>query len=75
MFSVRIEAVGSSVAIILPNEVLARLNVKAGDLVLLIEAADGSFRLMTSDADFDRQISLAADLMDEDREVLGPLAR
>lgn len=75
MFSVRIEAVGSSVAIILPNEVLARLNVKAGDLVHLIEAADGSFRLMTSDADFDRQISLAADLMDEDREVLGPLAR
>jgi putative addiction module antidote len=75
MFSFRITTVGSSAGIILSKEAMARLKVKKGDTLYLTESPDGGFRLTPYDPEFERQMSLAEDIMHEDREVLRQLAK
>jgi putative addiction module antidote len=75
MFSFKITTVGSSAGIILPKEAMARLKVKKGDTLYLTESPDGGFRLTPYDPEFERQMSLAEDIMHEDREVLRQLAK
>lgn len=75
MFSFKITTVGSSAGLILSKEAMARLKVKKGDTLYLTEAPDGGFRLTPYNPEFERQMSLAEDIMHEDREVLRQLAR
>jgi putative addiction module antidote len=75
MFSFKITTVGSSAGIILSKEAMARLKVKKGDTLYLTESPDGGFRLTPYDPEFERQMSLAEDIMHEDREVLRQLAK
>ena len=75
MHSLKITTVGASVGVILNKEVMAHLKVRKGDTLYLTEAADGSYRLTPYDPDFVRQMTLAEDIMHDDREVLRALAR
>jgi putative addiction module antidote len=75
MFSFKITTVGSSAGIILSKDAMARLKVKKGDTLYLTESPDGGFRLTPYDPEFERQMSLAEDIMHEDREVLRQLAK
>ena len=75
MFSFKITTVGSSAGIILSKDAMAHLKVKKGDTLYLTESPDGGFRLTPYDPDFERQMSLAEDIMHEDREVLRQLAK
>ncbi len=75
MLSFKITTVGASSGIILTKEAMARLRVKKGDTLYLTEAADGSYRLTPYDPEFARQMTLAEELMHDDREVLRALAR
>ena len=53
---------------------MARLKVQKGDTLFLTEP-DGGFRLTPYSPDFERQMTLAEDIMDDDREVLRQLAK
>lgn len=75
MFSFKITTVGSSAGLILSKEAMARLKVKKGDTLYLTESPDGGFRLTPYNPEFERQMSLAEDIMHEDREVLRRLAK
>lgn len=75
MQTLKITTVGSSSGVILTKEVMAHLKVKKGDTLYLTEAADGGYRLTPYNPDFSRQMSLAEDIMHEDREVLRALAK
>jgi len=75
MLSLKVTGIGSSAGLILPKEALARLNVRKGDLLYLTEAPDGSYRLTPYDPTFERQMSLAEDIMHEDRDILRALAK
>ncbi|KAA5805314.1 transcriptional regulator [Alkalicaulis satelles] len=75
MQKLKITSVGSSSGVILTKEVMAHLKVRKGDTLYLTEAADGGYRLTPYDPDFERQISLAEDIMHDDREVLRALAK
>jgi len=75
MFSFKITTVGSSAGIILSKEAMAHLKVKKGDVLYLTDSPDGGFRLTPYNPDFERQMSLAEDIMHEDREVLRRLAK
>jgi putative addiction module antidote len=75
MFSFKITTVGSSAGLILSKEAMARLKVKKGDTLYLTESPDGGFRLTPYNPEFERQMSLAEDIMHEDREVLRQLAK
>jgi putative addiction module antidote len=75
MFSIKIITVEGLAGIILPEEALAHLNVKKGDTLYLTETPDGGCRLTPLNPEFERQMSLAQDIMHEDREILGRLAK
>ena len=60
---------------ILPKEAMARLRVKKGDTLYLTEAPDGGYRLTPYDPEFARQMTLAEEIMREDRDVLRALAK
>jgi putative addiction module antidote len=75
MLSLKITTIGSSAGLILSKEAMARLKVQKGDTLYLTEAPDGGYRLTPYDPDFERQMSLAEDIMREDRDVLRTLAK
>lgn len=75
MIKLKLTTVGSSIGFILPAEARNRLDVKKGDAVYLTEAPGGAWRLTADDPDFERQMTLAEDIMREDRDVLAALAK
>ncbi len=75
MLAFKITTVGASAGVILTKEVMARLKVKKGDMLYLTEAPDGGYRLTPFNPEFQRQMSLAEDIMHADRDVLHALAK
>ena len=75
MLSFKVTTVGASSGIILTKEAMARLRVRKGDTLHLTEAPGGGFRLTPYDPEFARQMTIAEDIMHDDREVLRALAK
>ena len=75
MLTLKVTTVGSSAGFILPKEAMTFLKVQKGDTLYLTEATDGSYRLTPYNPNFERQMSLAEEIMHEDREVLRALAK
>lgn len=75
MLTFKVTTVGASAGFILTKEAMARLKVQKGDTVYLTEAPDGGYRLTPYNPDFERQMSLAEQLMHDDREILRALAK
>jgi putative addiction module antidote len=74
MLALKLAKIGNSTGIILPKEVLAKLNVEQGDTVYLTEAADG-MRITPYDPDFERQMTLARRVAKKRRNALRELAK
>ncbi len=74
MSSLKLTAVGNSVGVILPRDLLARLGVQKGDTLYAVDAPDG-IRLTTSDPAFEAQMEEARRLMKRWRPVLRELAK
>ena len=70
-----ITTIGSSAGILLTEEVMARLGVKKGSKLYLTDAPGGAFRLTPYDSDVGRQLGLAEQVMQEDRDMLSKLAK
>ena len=70
---VKITTVGSSVGIVLPNEILSRLHVEKGDSLYITETPDG-VQLTPYDEEFDRQIEIGKKVMRTYRDALRKLA-
>jgi putative addiction module antidote len=75
MSVLKLTQIGNSVGVILPKEVLAKMNVGKGDTVYLTEAASGGFNLTPYDDDFERQMEAARRIMKKRRNVLRELAK
>lgn len=75
MLTFKITTVGASAGVILTKEAMAQLKVQKGDTLYLTETPDGGFRLTPYDPEFERQMSLAENIMHDDREVLRQLAK
>ena len=75
MLSFKVTTVGASAGFILTKEAMARLKVKKGDIVYLTEAPGGGYRLTPYNPDFARQMALAEEIMQEDRDILHALAK
>jgi putative addiction module antidote len=74
MSALKLTQIGNSVGVILPKELLARLNVEKGDSLFWTEAANG-VNLSTYDPEFDEQMSEARKIMKKRKEVLRELAK
>jgi putative addiction module antidote len=74
MPAIKLIAVGNSVGMTLPKDMLTRLGVQKGDTLYAIETPDG-LRLTTSDPEFEAQIEVAKRVMKKWRNVLRELAK
>jgi len=74
MVALKVEQVGDSVAVLLPQDTLAALHVTPGDTLYLTEATDG-YRVTPFDPELERRMAIARDIMAEDRNFLRERAR
>jgi putative addiction module antidote len=74
MVRLKLRQIGTSVGVILPKEVLARLKVEKGDEIVLSETAEG-FKITPYDPEFLAQMDAAEEIMKRRRNLLRALAR
>jgi putative addiction module antidote len=74
MTSLKIRKIGNSLGVVLPKDLLERLNVGEGD-TLAIQHDDQGIHLKVSDAEIDRLMELAEEIIEENRNVLKVLAK
>ena len=73
MTTLKVTTVGNSVGVVLPKELLRHLKVVKGDVLYVLETADG-IELTPFDPEFAAQMEVAERVMREDRDVLRKLA-
>lgn len=72
--TVKITSIGNSAGIILPKELMEKLRVGKGDTLTVTETPDG-LSLSPYDTDFAMAMTIAEEIMREDRDVLRKLAQ
>lgn len=70
-----VKKIGNSTGLILPRELLSRLNLAQGQWLHVTEMPDGGVRLTPYDPEFDRAMALVDDIMDEYKDTLRALAQ
>jgi len=74
MSTLKLRAIGNSVGVVLPKELLARLKVRAGDNLYAIETKDGII-LTPLDPNIAEQLQFGRDIMHRYRDTLRVLAK
>lgn len=74
MHTLKLTQIGNSVGVILPKEVLAKLQVEKGDELYLTDSPDG-VRLTVHNPEFEAQMKAAREIMKKRRAVLRELAK
>ncbi len=74
MTTLKLKAVGNSVGVILPKEILTKLQVAKGDNLYVVETPDG-ITLTPYDPAFEHQMETARKIMKKRRAVLRELAK
>jgi putative addiction module antidote len=72
---IEIKKIGNSDGLILPKELMQRLDLKRGQMLNVIELAGGGLQLLPYDPDFEKTIKIADEVMDEYRDTLAVLAK
>ncbi len=75
MVELKVRKFGNSLGVVLPKEVIHRLNTSDGEALFLIEAADGSYRLTPYDPAFEKKMTKAEDIIGRYRNALHTLAK
>ena len=72
---IEIKKIGNSTGVILPKELLARLQLKQGDFLFVTELPDGGLKLVPRDPAFERGMEVARKAMHTYRNTLRELAK
>lgn len=75
MVEVKIRKFGNSLGMILPKEILTRLNSGDGDKLFLLEAPGGEYRLTPYDPGFAEKMAKAEEILSRYRNTLRELAK
>jgi putative addiction module antidote len=70
----RIEKIGNSAVLVLPDELLGKLNLREGQWVELSELPGGGLRLTPCTADVQKTMAILDDVMVEYHDTLKKLA-
>ena len=70
-----IKKIGNSTGLILPKELMAKLDLKQGQWLHVTELPDGGVRLTPYDPDFDEAMAIVDEIMDEYKDTLRALAQ
>jgi putative addiction module antidote len=74
MATLKLRAIGNSVGMVLPKELLARMNLAEGDTVQVVESVDGLL-LTTMPKETEAQLELGREMMKRYRESFAALAK
>jgi putative addiction module antidote len=72
---IQIKRIGNSDGLILPKELMQRLDLKRGQQLHVVELAGGGFQVLPYDPDFAKTMDVADEIMDEYRDTLAALAK
>src|ERR1700733_10965042 len=72
---IEIKKIGNSDGLLLPRELMQRLDLKRGQELHITELAGGGFQAMPYDPDFERTMEVADQIMDKYRDTLAALAK
>ena len=72
---IEIKKIGNSDGLILPRELMARLDLKRGQQLRITELAGVGFQVLPYDPDFEKAMNIADEVMDEYRDTLATLAQ
>jgi putative addiction module antidote len=70
-----VKKIGNSDGLILPRELMQRLDLKRGQQLHVTELAGGGFQALPYDPDFEKTMQIADGIMDEYRDTLAALAK
>ncbi len=74
MATITARKVGNSVGLTVPSDTCARLGIRPGQVLTLIEGEDG-FKITKSNPELERQLALADGVLQSEAPVLQALAR
>ena len=74
MIKVKVTAIGNSMGIVLPKEVLSKLKASKGDELYLVDSPEG-LTLKPYQPDFENQMKVAESVMKKYRTALHELAK
>ena len=72
---IEIKRIGNSDGLILPKELMLRLDLKRGQELHVTALAGGGLQLLPYDPDFEKTTQIADEIMDEYRDTLAVLAK
>lgn len=72
---IEVKKIGNSDGLILPRELMQRLDLKRGQQLHVTELAGGGFQALPYDPDFESTMQIADEIMDEYRDTLAALAK
>lgn len=75
MVDLKVRKIGNAQGVILPKEVLGRLQLREGDRVFLTEAPDGSYRITPYEPNFEKHMKVIREGMTRYRNTLRELAK
>jgi putative addiction module antidote len=75
MVELKVRKVGNSLGVVLPKEVIQRLQTGDGEALYLIEVPDGEYRLTAYDPDFGKKMAKAEDIIGRYRNTLRVLGK
>ena len=75
MIELKVRRFGNSLGVVLPKEVIKRLNTEDGAPLFLIESPDGSYQLTPYDPEFEKKMTKADELMQRYRNTLHVLSK
>jgi putative addiction module antidote len=75
LVKIEIKKIGNSDGLLLPRELMQRLDLKRGQEMHITELAGGGFQAMPYDPDFEKTMEIADQIMDKYRDTLAALAK
>ncbi|HEY3743911.1 MAG TPA: hypothetical protein VGL53_28905 [Bryobacteraceae bacterium] len=75
MVELKVRKIGNSLGVVLPKEVIHRLQTKDGQRLFLIDAPDGSYNLTPYEPGFEDKMEKARDIMSRYRNTLRALSK
>ena len=75
VMKIEIKKIGNSDGLLIPRELMQRLDLKRGQQLHITELPGGGFQALPYDPDFERTMELAEETMDTYRDTLATLAK
>lgn len=75
MVELKVRKFGNSLGVVLPKDVISRLQTGDGEKLFLIEAGNGDYKLTPYDPMFEKKMKKAEEIMHRYRNALRALAK